>query len=258
MILFTLTYSFFASASVLAGLPVLLPVVLLTTCKGGGFGLHPVEVGMCLSVAAVFALQYHIFFRWRARRLAQLSPAKSMRAAAAVGCAALIALAVLASLRVASVTGLPSSEIQHGFVTDADRVVVPGFLIAIAACAVHHLRQALSCLLQVALDQDTREISVFAIRGVIPANLVQLLGSTAEVVGPIICALVMAQAHDDDQPSDMSASAVVPVAACCVLCTYISSFWLSLRFYTAFGAVETNLELSATTGGGWGGLSKDE
>ncbi len=258
MILFTLTYSFFASASVLAGLPVLLPVVLLTNCKGGGLGLHPVEVGMCLSVAAVFALQYHTFFRWRARRLAQLSPAKSMRAAAAVGCVALVALAVLASLRVASVTGLSSSEIQHSFITDADRVIVPGFLIAIAACAVHHLRQALSCLLQVALDQDTREISVFAIRGIIPANLVQLLSSTAEVTGPIVCSLVMAQTHDDNKPSEMSASAIVPVAASCILCTYVSSFWLSLRFYTAFGAVETNLELSATTGGGWGGLSKDE
>lgn len=258
MILLMLTYSFFVSATILAGLPPLLPVVMLTTCKGGGFGLHPVEVGMCLSVAAVFALQYHIFLRWRARRLAQLSPARSVRFAAAVGCAALIALSVLASLRVASVTSLPNKEVQHGFITDADRVIVPGFIIAIAACAVHHLRQALSCLLQVALDQDMREISVFAIRGAIPSNLVQLVGSTADVVGPVLCAVVMAKAHNYDQPADTSASAVVPVAACCILSTYISSFWLSLRFYTAFGAVETNLELSATTGGGLGGQSKDE
>ena len=218
----------------------------MTTCKGGGFGLRPVWVCVCLA-AAVFALQYHVFFRWRARCLAQLSPANPCALRLAWGATALIALTVLASLRIASVTGASSNEIRDtAIVTDADRLIVPGFIIRCWCCALHHLRQALSCLLQVWLSIKTQgDFSGLAIRGVIPSNLVHLVGSTAEVVGPAICAVVIAHVQLRPLYANISEFNLARGRMLYYMHLYFL-FWLSWWFYTAFGTVETNIELSAT------------
>jgi hypothetical protein len=251
----------FVATCTLSGLRVFLPVVLLTTRKAGGFGLRTAEVGMSLSICAIFALQYHVFLRWRARRLAQLSPTRAMQTGAMLLTAALMTLSIIGSYRVQEPTSVLSFDAlegsaiekdESGVLADADHIVVPGLILAVAATSAHYLRQATSCLLQVALDQHLLAIPNASTppnhwtEYLTAPNLVPNVGFAGDTIGPIAVALVMGMAHRSSLPYPMDAGFIIPFSACCVCAIYIMSFMLSLTFKTDFGDVVENLEYSRT------------
>ena len=267
------------STGIASGLPVMLPVMFLTTRKAGGFGFCTMELGICLSVSAVFALQYHQFFRWRARRLAQVSPVRALRMGAVVLTISLMALSVVGSFRALKPIISSSQSQNHGgqedeedkreegMLADMDRVVVPGFILAVAAVSAHYLRQATACLLQVSLDQvleldansasnsvSTREKTTSTLlqgcrRYLSLAHLTPRVGLLAESFGPVGTAVVMGIVHRASLAYPMNAGFVVPFSACCAFGIYLMSFLFSLRFKTDFGDVEVNLEYSHTATG---------
>lgn len=295
MVLVVLSIAHAVASGAVSGLPVVLPAMFLTTRKAGGFGFSTIELGLCLSTSALFVLQYQVFLRWRARRLAQVSPVRAMQAGAVVLAFALMALSVIGSLRVlkplaaASAPSYPHPQPQEaghdyeqgaetkGMLADMDRVVVPGFILAIAAVSAQYLRQATACLLQVALDQQLQYDAASSHGANSPTSsssrasatdrwsknlsLVKLApcaGLLAECIGPLAAAVIMGMAHRTQLPFPMDAAFIVPVSACCVFGIYILTFVLSLRFKTDFGDVETNLEYSTTATSSGQKEGKDE
>ena len=150
---------------------------------------------------------------------------------------------------------------------DMDRVVVPGFILAVAAVSAHYLRQATACLLQVSLDQvleldansasnsvSTREKTTSTLlqgckRYLSLVHLTPRVGLIAESFGPVGTAVVMGIVHRASLAYPMNADFVVPFSACCAFGIYLMSFLFSLRFKTDFGDVEVNLEYSHTATG---------
>ena len=236
---------FFLSGTILSGLICAIPVWLMSPASIGGKGYSVLDLAVVFACAGLLALQGHVQFRWRLRRVAQVSPVRALRISAGALTFFLLLLSSIGSE--AEWFGVAKSAFKPASTMLA--VPLPAVLLLLTAWAAQYLRQAAECLYllsrQRLRDFESSHSSSDEMTAEATGDITEpefdlqpyLVATLAEILGPLVFSWLLVFTHGWALPYPMDSGFFIVTCACVTCLFYAISLLLALQFVGDFGFI---------------------
>jgi len=228
--------AFAATSVIYGGLLCVVPVWLMSPTSVGGKGYSVLDLGIVFSCAGLIALQCHAQSRWRLRRVALVSPVRSLR----IGAGALTLCVLL--LNCVGKEGAFFGVSVYAFKPSSFMlaVPVPAIMLTLTAWAAHYLKQSAECLYLLA-RQRLRDFEWEHTHGDDSEQDFDfqpyLVACSSEICGPLVFSYLLVATHGWMLPYPMDAGFFLPSCACVLVLIYTASWLLALQFVGDFGYI---------------------
>jgi len=202
----------------------------------GGKGYSVLDLGCVFSCAGLIAWQCHAQWRWRLRRVAQVSPVRSLRIGA--GALAICTLLLPSIGNESYFFGVTAYAFKPSSYMLA--VPAPAILLTLTAWAAHYFKQSAECLYLLA-RQRLREFEWEHTHGEDAEQDFDFqpyfVACCSEICGPVFFSYLLVCTHGWTLQYPMDAGFFLPSIACVAVLIYSASWLLALQFVGDFGYI---------------------